>query len=58
MKYKKFPVVFMAALLLIEICFPVKAKSITIKEEEKLGKEFMKVVSSQFRFIRIRSRYI
>ncbi|QTA83978.1 Peptidase, M48 family [Desulfonema limicola] len=51
MKLKKFFGVLMTVLLLINIFFPVRAQCITIKEEEELGREFMKVITRQFRFI-------
>lgn len=49
--YKKIFVIFSALILLADVCFPKGALCISVKKEEEMGREFMRVVLEHFELI-------
>ena len=49
--YKKIFIIFFALILLADVCFPKAALCISVKKEEEMGREFMKVVLEHFELI-------
>jgi len=49
--YKKILIIFSALILLADVCFPRAALCISVKKEEEMGREFMKVVLEHFELI-------
>ncbi|GBC64097.1 peptidase M48 Ste24p [Desulfonema ishimotonii] len=49
---KKLTGLCMVFLLAGQICFPQNAQGISIREEEDLGREFMKIATKKYRYIR------
>ena len=49
--YKKIFVIFSALILLADVCFPKAALCISVKKEEEMGREFMRVVLEHFELI-------
>ncbi|MBA3018440.1 MAG: M48 family metalloprotease [Desulfobacteraceae bacterium] len=49
--YKKIFIIFTALILLTDVCFPKAALSISVKKEEEMGREFMRVVLEHFKLI-------
>ncbi|MBC2695360.1 MAG: M48 family metalloprotease [Desulfobacteraceae bacterium] len=49
--YKKIFVIFSALILLADVCFPGAALCISVKKEEEMGREFMRVVLEHFELI-------
>ncbi len=50
--YKKIFVIFSALILLADVCFPKAALCISVKKEEEMGREFMRVVLEHFELIK------
>ncbi len=50
--YKKIFVIFSALILLADVCFPRAALCISVKKEEEMGHEFMRVVLEHFELIK------
>jgi len=49
--HKKIFVIFSALILLADVCFPKTALCISVKKEEEMGREFMRVVLEHFELI-------
>jgi len=49
--HKKIFVIFSALILLADVCFPKAALCISVKKEEEMGREFMRVVLEHFELI-------
>lgn len=49
--YKKIFVIFSALILLADVCCPRSAICISVKKEEEMGREFMRVVLEHFKLI-------
>ncbi|MDL1968098.1 MAG: M48 family metalloprotease [Deltaproteobacteria bacterium] len=49
--YKKIFVILSALILLADVCFPKAAFCISVKKEEEMGREFMRVVLEHFELI-------
>ncbi len=50
--YKKILIIFLALILFVNVCFPGAALCISVKKEEEMGREFMKVVLEHFELIK------
>ena len=50
--YKKIVTIFSALILLTDVCFPREALCISVKKEEEMGREFMRVVLENFELIK------
>ncbi len=50
--YKKIFIIFSALILFVDVCFPRAALCISVKKEEEMGREFMRVVLEHFELIK------